>query len=195
MVRWCVAFGAVIIPAISILAGCGAEPCVPAPEVEYRLPYPAGVQSLVGQGNFGPVSHQDEYALDFIMPMQAPIVAARGGTVVQVDDTQTETCWLTKDCKANRVVIEHADGSRARYIHLAHQGARVKLGDKVRQGDLIGLCGQTGIAFLPHLHFTVRDRQNRSIEVRFADVCENDGVPQPFHEYTSQNTGQADSGS
>lgn len=153
----------------------------------YFLPYTAGTSSLVGQGNFGPWSHQNEYALDFLMPMHTPILAARGGVVVQADDSHTETCWLTKDCKGNRVIIEHADGTRAKYWHIEHGGNVVAVNDRVRRGELIAYSGQTGIAIVPHLHFSVIDPNNQSIEVRFAEIPDNNGVPVAYRTYTSRN--------
>ncbi|GMV96579.1 MAG: M23 family metallopeptidase [Phycisphaerae bacterium] len=168
----------------------GVPPAGPIHDSPYYLPYPAGTASLMVQGNFGPFSHQDEYALDFMMPMHAPIVAAREGVVVQVDDSNTKTCWLTRDCRGNRVIIRHEDGTRARYWHIEHRGAAVALGERVRRGQLIATCGQTGVAFVPHLHFSVVDENNVSLEVRFADVAENNGVPMMYHEYISGNVEQ-----
>jgi murein DD-endopeptidase MepM/ murein hydrolase activator NlpD len=184
---------AAIWSAITLLAahltGCGTAPCTPDPEQLYYLPYEPGTASLVVQGNHGPFSHQNEYAIDFLMPMHTPILAARDGVVAQSDDTHTETCWLTQDCPGNRVVIRHEDGTKAGYWHLETGGARVAVGDWVRRGQLIAYSGQTGIAFAPHLHFIVWDSAGQSIEVHFADVCENDGVPQVMHRYGSQNDG------
>lgn len=187
-------------PTAVVCAGLlGCHPAAPAPqngnpagpaaddESQYYLPYPAGRAALVVQGNHGFWSHRHEYAIDFMMPMHAPIAAARAGVVVQVDDSNTETCWLTKDCRGNRVIIQHEDGTRARYWHIEHRGSLVAVNDRVNRGEVIARCGQTGIAFMPHLHFSVVDADNVSMAVRFVEISENGGIPVEFHEYTSAN--------
>ena len=52
------------------------------------------------------------------------------------------------------VVIKHADRWVTWYAHLS--GFRVKEGDSVRRGDVIGLSGNTGNSDGAHLHLTVQ---------------------------------------
>lgn len=56
---------------------------------------------------------------------------------------------------ANYIIIKHADGTFAEYVHLQKDGALVRMGDEVTVGQPIGLSGQTGFASKPHLHFDV----------------------------------------
>ena len=51
----------------------------------------------------------------------------------------------------NVIVIDHGDGLKTIYAHLKE--AKVKKGDKVQKGDVIGLVGKTGRATGPHLHW------------------------------------------
>ena len=53
----------------------------------------------------------------------------------------------------NHVNVQHEDGTVARYAHLTNLGALVQVGDLVRQGQPIGLSGDTGNSRAPHLHF------------------------------------------
>jgi hypothetical protein len=55
----------------------------------------------------------------------------------------------------NTVVIDIGDGKYAGYCHIVPGSIRVKVGDKVKEGDVIGLMGNTGQSDLPHLHFEV----------------------------------------
>lgn len=52
------------------------------------------------------------------------------------------------------VVIDHGNGWSSVYAHLNEY--KVKAGDEVEMGELIGLSGKTGRAFGPHLHFEIR---------------------------------------
>lgn len=51
----------------------------------------------------------------------------------------------------NMVIIDHGMGLQTIYMHL--QEAKVKAGDNVKQGEIIGLAGKTGRATGPHLHW------------------------------------------
>jgi hypothetical protein len=55
----------------------------------------------------------------------------------------------------NFVVLEVAPGVFAHYAHLQPGSLLVKVGDRVRRGDVLGRLGQSGQAPLPHLHFQV----------------------------------------
>ncbi len=92
----------------------------------------------------------DEFAIDFNMEIGTKITASRAGTAVFIEESGYDGSGPN-----NLVVIDHGDGSYAEYMHLTHEGAVVKKGDKVKQGDLVGISGSTGLAGYPHLHFVV----------------------------------------
>ena len=51
----------------------------------------------------------------------------------------------------HHVFLEHGGGITTKYIHFSKR--KVKKGQRVRQGQVIGLVGQTGLAAGPHLHY------------------------------------------
>lgn len=57
----------------------------------------------------------------------------------------------------NHVIIDIGNGYYAFYAHLKPGSLRVKTGDRVRRGQVIGLVGNTGNSTEPHLHFHVAD--------------------------------------
>ena len=120
----------------------------------YALPYEYNTPHLLIQGYFSRLSHKERVALDFKMKRGTKICAARDGVVVRVKEDGDKGGWNRKYRPyGNVIVIQHADGSRAGYWHLQHNGALVNMGDTVRKGQVIGLSGKTGYTFLPHLHF------------------------------------------
>jgi hypothetical protein len=57
----------------------------------------------------------------------------------------------------NHVILDIGGGNYAFYAHLQPGSLRVKLGDKVRQGQVVGLVGNSGNSTEPHLHFHVEN--------------------------------------
>jgi murein DD-endopeptidase MepM/ murein hydrolase activator NlpD len=55
----------------------------------------------------------------------------------------------------NHVIMEIGDGLFAFYAHMQPGSLRVKVGDKVRRGQVLGLLGNTGNSSEPHLHFQI----------------------------------------
>lgn len=85
-----------------------------------------------------------------------PVYAAEGGTVDQVQDWDGHT-RTGMQSYGNMVRIKHAPYKggvlQTRYAHLSRYC--VKLGQQVKEGDLIGYSGTTGNVFGAHLHFEV----------------------------------------
>lgn len=55
----------------------------------------------------------------------------------------------------NAVVIDHPDGTITKYFHLMDNSIRVKVGQQIKPGQVIGNVGSTGRSTGPHLHFEV----------------------------------------
>lgn len=141
----------------------------------YLLPFAHGTKRRLSQGFHGQFTHygENEYAVDFEMPVGTPVFAARGGLVADVKEASNAGGPSSSyEDHANRILIAHPDGSFGNYVHLREDGALVTPGDRVEAGQLIGYSGNTGRSSGPHLHFDVRlpreDGTNMSIPFRFA---------------------------
>lgn len=122
----------------------------------YALPFPERKKYRVIQGYFSRFTHKERAALDFNMKKGDTITAARDGIVVRAKEDGKKGGLNRKyRSEGNNIVIQHADGSRAGYWHLQHNGVLVNIGDTVKKGQPIALSGKTGYAFVPHLHFLV----------------------------------------
>jgi len=83
-------------------------------------------------------------ALDISNAEKTPIVAANDGVVVMAMDL---------DAHGKSIVINHGQGIHTVYLHL--NDMKVKKGDKVKKGQVIGKLGQTGICTGPNLHWQI----------------------------------------
>src|SRR6266852_4679998 len=110
---------------------------------------------------FGPCSYPFEppgfgyrhfhTGIDIAFTQGTPILAADDGTVVAAD---TSVLYGQLVGYGRYVIIAHRNNFFSLYGHLL--GYKVKAGDTVRQGDLIGFEGTTGNSTGPHLHFEYR---------------------------------------
>jgi murein DD-endopeptidase MepM/ murein hydrolase activator NlpD len=83
-------------------------------------------------------------ATDYAAPTGSPVVAVANGTV-------TFAGW--DEGYGNLIRIKHPGGLTSGYAHLSHISAGIRQGQAVKQSEVIGLVGQTGLATGPHLHF------------------------------------------
>jgi murein DD-endopeptidase MepM/ murein hydrolase activator NlpD len=131
-------------------------------------PFPAGHAFVISQGFNGTKTHDgpdSQYAVDIVMPIGTPVLAARAGTVMDVEE-DFNIGGTDKDRfaeRANRVLILHDDGTMAVYAHIDLASVTVRPGLHVRAGRQIARSGNTGFSSGPHLHFAVQ--QNIGMEV------------------------------
>lgn len=81
------------------------------------------------------------------------VMAAAAGTVIAKHDGEYDRCTNGHCGTANYVKIRHADGKVSWYWHLKKWSVRVKVGQHVACGALLGKVGSSGYSTGPHLHF------------------------------------------
>lgn len=135
---------------------------IPKP-YKYPLPWRGGPFRLT-QGANGQYSHftpKGRYAVDIAMPEGTPIVAARGGMVVKIENEQS---GRGNNPAGNFVRIMHDDGTMGVYLHLMKGSVAVREGQRVESGTRIARSGNTGNSTGPHLHFVVQRNVGLAIE-------------------------------
>jgi murein DD-endopeptidase MepM/ murein hydrolase activator NlpD len=112
----------------------------------FEAPAQASVSGVFGSARvLNGIKRNQHMGLDFRVHTGSAIHATNAGTVVLARNLFFE---------GNCVAVDHGQGLITLYMHLSQ--FRVKEGDKVKRGQLIGLSGGTGRATAPHLHFAVR---------------------------------------
>jgi murein DD-endopeptidase MepM/ murein hydrolase activator NlpD len=131
----------------------------------YRYPFPwLGGPFRLTQGPNGQYSHfgaKGRYAMDIAMPEGTPIIAARAGTVIKVENNQNNR---GENPAGNFVRILHEDGTMGVYLHLMRGSVSVKEGQHVAVGSALARSGNTGNSTGPHLHFVVQRNVGLALE-------------------------------
>ncbi len=89
--------------------------------------------------------------------MSDPAVYGRPGYVQNLLKGLVDKIGFTNAMAGNYIVIDHQNGEFSVYCHLKEGSIRVKKGDHVKQGAVIGQVGNTGNSDAPHLHFQIMD--------------------------------------
>ena len=112
-----------------------------------------------------------------------PVLAPADGTVVQVTDTYADSVpGRPEDVlpSGNRVLIAHGNQEFSLLTHLKQNSIKVKQGAKVKQGDIVGECGNSGISAAPHLEYRLQNSKGvplpQTLPAQFVDYVA-DGVP------------------
>lgn len=146
-----------------MIAGClhkmALHPFETDLSLEYCLPFPETVEKRICRPT-GEYAHENfaasKYAIDFLLDVDTPILAARGGRVIQIkSDSDKWGLEIILADQVNYVAIDHGDGTYAEYIHLGKDRVEVRVGQEVKVGDLLGYSGLSGCMSHPHLHFNV----------------------------------------
>jgi murein DD-endopeptidase MepM/ murein hydrolase activator NlpD len=85
------------------------------------------------------------YGMDFTAPTGTEVYATGDGKVITVD-------WSRRGY-GNQIIIDHGYGYKTMYAHLSE--FKVRSGQEVKRGDIIGYVGNTGLSTAPHLHYEV----------------------------------------
>ena len=95
--------------------------------------------------------------LDFTAPIGTEIYATGNGVVARMEAMGRGY--------GNNILIDHGDGYRTLYAHLSK--FKVRPGQRIKRGDVIGYVGSTGSSTGPHLHYEVWKNTNKIDPINF----------------------------
>lgn len=110
---------------------------------------PFGLRQLPWEG-----SGRLHEGVDISADIGVPVRVAADGVVIAAGE---------KGGYGRYVAVRHAEGLTTFYAHLGGIAAGVKAGLAVAAGDTVGRVGSTGTSTGPHLHFEIRDDQDRPL--------------------------------
>lgn len=101
-----------------------------------------------------------------------PILAPADGTVTRAiggydDNPPGKQSGDSPD--GNIVIISHGNGESSVFNHLKQNSLKVKLDDKVKQGDVLGECGNSGAGGIPHIHYRLQKGIGAGLPATFVD--------------------------
>ncbi|MBZ7985719.1 peptidoglycan DD-metalloendopeptidase family protein [Campylobacter sp. Cr9] len=114
----------------------------------YTFILPVGnvrISSPFNPGRFHPIlkKYRAHLGIDYAAPKGTPIKAAGAGKI---------SFRGVKNGYGNVIQITHSSGYMTLYAHMSKFG-NYKIGDSVKQGQIVGYVGSTGLSTGPHLHF------------------------------------------
>ena len=113
--------------------------------------------------------------VDFSAPTGTPVFSSGDGVVIKVERNRSRRGY------GNQIEVDHGFNYITKYAHLS--AFDVKVGDKVKRGQVIGKVGSTGASTAPHLHYEVIYKGKKIDPV---DYFFNDLTLKQFEEITKQ---------
>ena len=100
---------------------------------------------------------REHHGVDYLVAEGTAVFATADGTVKSLSEKNSS--------HGKARTIDHGNGYETSYSHLLD--IRVRKGQKVKRGDIIALSGNSGLSFVPHLHYEVRYRDTRVDPVHY----------------------------
>lgn len=100
---------------------------------------------------------------DFAAPQGTPIIATADGVILEASFTKYN---------GNYVKVKHDKMYATQYLHMSKFAKGLKRGTKVKQGQIIGYVGATGLATGPHVCLSILEKRHtsRSFQRKFK-IC------------------------
>ena len=126
----------------------------PLPEGSYTITSPFTMRISPVSGQL--LAHE---GIDMAAPLDTPITAVYGGVVEEVAENSRSGAYVQiKHTKSDGTVFHSA------YLHQYMNKIKVKVGDTVTAGQVIGAVGNNGWSTGPHLHFEIHDSSDTPVD-------------------------------
>jgi hypothetical protein len=121
------------------------------------------------------------YGADALAVADGVVVEVKDGIPQNVPGLNSRAVPITLETVGgNHVILDIGGGHYAFYAHLQPGSLKVKLGDKVRRGQVLGLVGNSGNSTEPHLHFHISNANSPLV---------SEGLPYAFQSFEVEGKG------
>jgi hypothetical protein len=162
--------------------------------VEKRLSHSWGLVSQRYAYDFVVVGDEGEYfdgdgnKVESYLCYGKDIVSPASGIVVKISNKHNDSrvCGGNKvfcdawDIRGNYIVIQHNDSEYSLTAHIKKDSFTVKVGDAVKQGEVVAKCGNSGNTSEPHIHFQLQNGKNfftsAGLPVAFSNIAAEDSL-------------------
>jgi murein DD-endopeptidase MepM/ murein hydrolase activator NlpD len=121
--------------------------------IAYTYPY----------GSRGDGTYPIHHGVEFVNPIGTEILAVGDGTIVAAGEDKTEVYGARTDFYGRAIILKLDQTFREKPVYVLYghlSQIMVEEGQKVKEGEVIGLVGMAGIAEGPHVHLEVRYGEN-----------------------------------
>ena len=98
------------------------------------------------------------YGKDIVAVADGEVIWTKNGIPDCIPPNYPDSIYAAETALGNCILLDIGNNIVAFYAHLKHESLRVKSGEKVKAGDIIGKLGNSGPSTGPHLHFDLRKR-------------------------------------
>lgn len=151
-------------------------------------PVDQGPQNQLYAYDFRTENTGKEKVLEDYQIFGTEVLAPSDGIIIQVISGAIDVLPGERDRSVgvgNTVIIDHQNGEYSLICHFKHNSIKVKVGDKVKQGDILGLCGNTGNTTQPHIHYNLQDgprmHNSKALPAQFSKILV-DGIEKIYYE-------------
>ena len=153
----------------------------------HNRPADKGPQNMLYAYDFRTDCSDQEKSLDKFPVFDKEVIAPGEGVVIQVINGAIDVMPGERDRSVgvgNAVIIDHQNGEYSLLCHFKHDSIKVVVGNKVKQGEVIALCGNTGNTSQPHIHFHLQDNPRlhlgRALPVQFKKINVNGEIKENY---------------
>ena len=121
---------------------------------------PDAAQNQIFAYDFKKGKKDDGKKLEDYEAFGGQVISPADGVVLQVINGAFDVSPGERDRSVgvgNAIVLDHQNGEYSLLCHFKHNSIKVKVEDKIKQGEVIGLCGNSGNTSEPHIHFNLQN--------------------------------------
>jgi hypothetical protein len=115
------------------------------------------------------------------------VISPANGKVIQVINGAIDVLPGERDRGngvGNMIITDYENGEYSLLCHLKYNSIKIAVGDEIKQGQVVGLCGNTGNTSEPHVHFQLQDgpfmHNSNALPAQFRKITVNGEIKENY---------------